>query len=64
MKDLAKLHDDMLGYEEDIANDIELLTEKRVLMYKHQDAEVLKDVVPVLNAIIQDAQRYRDWIQT
>lgn len=63
MNDLAKLHDDMLDYETDIASDTELLTVKRTLMYKHQDAEILKEVIPVLNTIIQDAQRYREWIQ-
>lgn len=64
MKNLAKMHDDMLDYEADIVNNTELLTIKRALMYKHQDAEILKEVIPVLNDIIQDVQRYREWIQT
>jgi hypothetical protein len=63
MKDLVKLHDDMLDYETDISNNAELLTVKRSLMYKYQDAEILKEVIPVLNAIIHDAERYKDWIQ-
>ncbi|WP_373261897.1 hypothetical protein [Hungatella hathewayi] len=63
MKNLVKLHDDMLDYETDISNNAELLTVKRSLMYKYQDAEILKEVIPVLNAIIHDAERYKDWIQ-
>lgn len=63
MKDLVKLHDDMLDYETDISNNAELLTVKRSLMYKYQDAEILKEVIQVLNAIIHDAERYKDWIQ-
>lgn len=64
MKDYAQLHDDALDYERDIEIGAEQLCEVRLKMYREKDADILKEITPVLNEIIHNAERYRDWIQT
>lgn len=63
MKDYAQLYDDELDYERDIETGLEQLCELRLKMYREKDTDILKEITPVLNAIIYDAERYRDWIQ-
>ena len=63
MKDYAKLHDYALDYEREIELGVEELCEARLKMYSEKNAGILKEIPPVLNAIINDAERYRDWIQ-
>lgn len=63
MKDYKQLHDDALDYERDIEFGMEMLVEKRLKMYREKDADVLKEVVPALNAIIHSAERYKAWIK-
>lgn len=62
MSNLSKLHDEALDYENAITIDTELLSDLRVKMYDEQDKSVLREVVPVLNAILSDAEKYKDWI--
>ena len=62
MKDYAQLYDDELDYERDIETGLEQLCELRLKMYREKDTDILKEIT-VLNAIIHDAERYRDWIQ-
>lgn len=61
-KDVAQLHDNALDYEQNIEIDVEMLSEARLKMYRENDAEILKQIVPALNTIIHDAERYREWI--
>lgn len=61
-KDVAQLHDDALNYEQNIEIDVEMLSEARVRMWRENDVEILKQVVPALNTIIHDAERYKEWI--
>ena len=63
MKDYEQLHDDALDYEMDIETDVEMLIEKRLKMYREKDAAVLKEILPALNAITHDVERYKEWIQ-
>ncbi len=63
MKNYEQLHDDALDYEMDIETDVEMLIEKRLKMYREKDAAVLKEILPALNAITHDVERYKEWIQ-
>nr|DAM24103.1 MAG TPA: helix-turn-helix domain protein [Caudoviricetes sp.] len=63
MKDYSQLHDNALDYERNIEIGAEQLCELRLKMYREKDADILKEITPVLNAIIHDAERYRNWIQ-
>lgn len=62
VKDLAQLHDDALDYEQSIEIDVEMLSETRLKMCRENDVEILKQIIPALNALIHDAERYKEWI--
>lgn len=62
MRDYAQLHDETLDYERDIEIDVEMLSKKRMQMYREKDIDILKEIVPVLNTLIHDAERYKEWI--
>ena len=64
MKELAKLHDEMLEHEQNILSDVEMLSDLRVKMYDTKDKEVLKEIRPVLNAILYDTEKYIDWLES
>ena len=62
MKELAKIHDMCLKHELDIALDMEMLGDKRIKAYESRDKEDFREILPVLNAIEQDAESYREYI--
>lgn len=62
MKDLVKIHDMCLEHENDLALDIDMLEDKRVEAYDSRDEDIFKEILPVLNAITEDAERYREYI--
>lgn len=61
-KDISKLNDMALIYESEIEIDTEHLNEKRIEMYEKKDTDVLLEIIPGLNSIIEDAEAYKDWI--
>lgn len=63
MSDLSKLHDEALEHEHSILSDVEILSDLRVKMYDKKDKEVLKEISPVLNAIIYDTKKYIEWLE-
>lgn len=62
MRDLAKIHDMCLECENALAMDVDMLTDKRVKAYKSRDEDIFKEILPVLNAITEDVERYREYI--
>ncbi|MSS91285.1 hypothetical protein FYJ45_24530 [Eisenbergiella tayi] len=60
--DISMLHDMALNFENYIEIDSEHLCEKRIEMYEKKDADILREVIPALNAIIYDAEKYKGWI--
>jgi len=62
LKDLAKIHDICLEYESTLAEDVEELENKRIKAYRSRDEDVFKEILPVLNAIVEDVERYREYI--
>lgn len=63
MKELSKLHDEMLEHEHNILADVEMLSDLRNKMYDNKDKEVLKEIRPVLNAILYDTEKYIGWLE-
>lgn len=63
MKALAKLHDEALGYEQDILIGTEKLENIRLRMIQGGNPSVLDDVLLVLDDIANDVERYREWIK-
>lgn len=61
-KNILMLHDMALDYENYVTTDADHLWEKRAEMCKKDDPEVLREVIPALNTIIQDAEIYKNWI--
>ena len=61
-KDVEKLHNIALIYESEIEIDTEHLNEKRIEMYEKSDIDILQEVIPCLNSIIEDAEKYKSWI--
>lgn len=61
-KDIEKLHNMALIYENEIEIDTAYLNEKRIEMYEQKDADILREIIPSLNSIIEDAEKYRSWI--
>ena len=64
VNDLAKLHDDALDFEIEIAAGAELINEIRLKMLTVKDPARLCEAIPALNAIIEAANRYKEWIKT
>ncbi|MGL6199880.1 MAG: hypothetical protein ACRC3H_13210 [Lachnospiraceae bacterium] len=64
VNDLAKLHDDALDFEGEIFSDADLINEIRLKMWTERDPERLREVIPALNAMIEDAERYKEWLKT
>ena len=61
--DIAKLHDDCLQYELEILDGTEELGELRNKFTKQGSLnDDIKFILPVLNAIISDAESYKDFI--
>ena len=63
MNGLDKIHDECLEYEIEIEDDVAQLTEKRIEAYKSEDKEVFRQIIPVLNAIIRDAEAYKGYVR-
>jgi len=64
VNDLAKLHDDALDFEIEIAAGAELISKIRLKMSAEKDPARLREVIPALNAIINEADRYKEWIKS
>lgn len=62
MKELAKIHDMCLEHEWNIDSDVEMLGDKRIKAYESRDKEDFREILPVLNAIEQDVESYREYI--
>lgn len=63
MGELAKLHDDALEYEHSILGYTEQISDLRVKMYEERDKERLAYIIPVLNGLIDEAEKYKEWIK-
>lgn len=61
-KGVEKLHNIARIYESEIEIDTEHLNEKRIEMYEKNDIDILQEVIPCLNSIIEDAEKYKSWL--
>lgn len=63
MEKVAGLHDAALEYELDVIRITEKITECRIKMCKNHDTGALKSVIPLLDELIREADRYREWLE-
>ena len=62
MKDLAKLFDTTLVYENDIITTLETITEYKNKMWDKKDVHILKNIIPLLDTLIYEAEKYKEWL--
>lgn len=59
----AKIHDECLEHESDIWDYVEMLSDQRVKNYETGEIEDLNLIIPILNGISDEVERYKEYIQ-
>ena len=59
----AKIHDICLERENDIWDYVEMLGDQRVKYYEIGEIEDLNLIIPILNGISDEVERYKEYIQ-
>lgn len=59
----AMIHDDCLEHESDIWESVEQLSDQRVKNYESGKIEDLDLIIPILNSISDEVERYREYIR-
>ena len=62
-KSKARIHDDCLEHENNIWDYVEMLGDQRVKNYETGEIEDLNLIIPILNGISDEVERYREFIQ-
>ena len=62
-KSIIKLHDEVLEHETSLLSDVEALSDLRERMYRDNDKEDLKLMIPVLNSMLYDVEKCKSWIE-
>ena len=62
-KSIIELHDEVLEYETSLKSDVEALSDLRERMYRDNDKEDLKLMIPVLNSMLYDVEKCKSWIE-
>ena len=59
----AKIHDNCLEYESNIWDYVEQLGDRSVKYYESGKIEDLDLIIPILNSILDEVERYKEYIQ-
>ena len=62
-KSIIELHDGLLEHENSLLSDVEALSDLRERMYRDNDKEDLKLMIPVLNSMLHDIEKCKSWIE-
>ena len=62
-KSKAIIHDECLEYESNIWNYVEQLGDQRVKNYESGKIEDIDLIIPILNSISDEVERYKEWIK-
>lgn len=60
----AMIHDQCLEYESSIWESVESLGDQRVKNYESGAREDVNLITPILNSIIEDCERYKEYIDS
>lgn len=60
----AKIHDQCLDYESDIWESVESLGDQRVKNYESGERQDVNLIIPILNEIIENCDRYKEYIKS
>jgi hypothetical protein len=61
--DIVKIHDYCLEYELEILSVVEALAERRITATKNKSIDNFKNIVPLLNEIIESAEIYKAYLE-
>lgn len=62
-KSKARIHDDCLEYESNLWDYVEQLGDQRVKNYESGRVEDIDLIIPILNSIADEVERYKEYIQ-
>ena len=63
VSDITRVHDWCLEYELEILSAVEALTERRITATKNKSIVDFKNIVPLLNVIIENAEIYKAYLE-
>ena len=63
MSDLAELYDTALQYENDIDASVDTIRNYRIKMTDKRNAEILKNIIPVLDILSYEIGQYKEWLE-
>lgn len=63
INDIAKIHDWCLEYEMEILSAVEALAERRTTATNNKSIADFKNIVPLLNVIIENAEIYKAYLE-
>ena len=63
MNEMAKIHDRCLDYEMEILSAAENFGDRRNKAYKSGRKEKYKDIIPLLETIISNAEIYKEYLE-
>lgn len=63
IKELAKLFDLALDYENDIITTVETIAEYKQKMWDKKDERILKSIIPLLDTLIYESRQYKEWLE-
>ena len=58
----VKIHDECLEHESDIWDYVEMLGDQRVKNYETGEIEDLNLIIPILNGVSDEVERYKEYI--
>ena len=61
--EIAKIHDWFLEYEIEILSAVEALTERRIFATNNKSIADFKNIVPLLDVIIENAEIYKGYLE-
>lgn len=61
--DIAQVHDWCLEYELEILSAVDSLTERRIAATRKKSIGDFKNIVPLLNTIIENAEIYKEYLE-
>ena len=61
--EIAKIHDWCLEYEIEILSAVEALTERRIFATNNKSIADFKNIVPLLDVIIENAEIYKGYLE-
>ena len=63
MSSITHIHDQCLEYELEILSAVEALTERRINATKNKSIADFKNIVPLLDVIIENAEIYKEYLE-